>query len=229
MIRTIIVEDDPMVAALNRQYLMKSSPNIKILGTFGDGQSAFEYLRENAVDLIILDVYLPVMNGLELLQQIRHEEIEADVIMVTAARNRDEIKLAMRLGVMDYLIKPFDFQRFKKAIRHFFYKYDLLTAKPTLDQGTIDAISFTEPIEKDLSFPKGLQAQTLSKIFKFISSLDDFTCKEVANGTGLSIVTTQRYLNYLVDQQELKTSIDYHTGGRPKLVYELLKKSDFRE
>ncbi|WP_278674513.1 response regulator [Acidaminococcus fermentans] len=223
MIRTIIVEDDPMVAALNKQYLLKSSSKLKIVGAFKDGQSALDYLLKKPVDLVILDVYLPVLNGLELLQQIRQEKIETDVIMVTAARNRDEIQLAMRLGVMDYLVKPFDFDRFQQAIQHFFHKHDLMTSKTTLDQGTIDAIAAVEPLDKSQSFPKGLQAQTLKKVLDFIASLENFTCKAVAVGTGLSIVTTQRYLNYLVDQQKLKTTIDYHTGGRPKLVYRLLK------
>ena len=98
-----------------------------------------------------------------------------------------------------------------------------MTSKTTLDQGTIDAIAAVEPLDKSQSFPKGLQAQTLKKVLDFIASLENFTCKAVAVGTGLSIVTTQRYLNYLVDQQKLKTTIDYHTGGRPKLVYRLLK------
>ncbi len=223
MIRTIIVEDDPMVAALNKQYLLKSSSKLKIVGAFKDGQSALDYLHKKPVDLVILDVYLPVLNGLDLLQQIRQEKIETDVIMVTAARNREEIQLAMRLGVMDYLVKPFDFSRFQQAIQLFFHKHDLMAAQSTLDQGTIDAIASAEPLEKAQSFPKGLQAQTLTKILDFIAPLESFTCKAVAGGTGLSIVTTQRYLNYLVDQQKVKTTIDYHTGGRPKLVYRLLK------
>ena len=71
MIRTIIVEDDPMVAALNKQYLLKSSSKLKIVGAFKDGQSALDYLHKKPVDLVILDVYLPVLNGLDLLQQIR--------------------------------------------------------------------------------------------------------------------------------------------------------------
>uniref|UniRef100_UPI0023EF876D response regulator n=1 Tax=Acidaminococcus massiliensis TaxID=1852375 RepID=UPI0023EF876D len=171
MIRTIIVEDDPMVAALNKQYLLKSSSKLKIVGAFKDGQSALDYLHKKPVDLVILDVYLPVLNGLDLLQQIRQEKIETDVIMVTAARNREEIQLAMRLGIMDYLVKPFDFSRFQQAIQLFFHKHDLMAAQSTLDQGTIDAIASAEPLEKAQSFPKGLQAQTLTKILDFIAPL----------------------------------------------------------
>lgn len=119
MIRAIIVEDDPMVSELDRQYLTHSSSLIQLAAQFGNCQDAWEYIMKNPVDLVILDVYLPVCNGLDFLQQIRKEHLPIDVIMVTAARSREEINQAFRLGAIDYLVKPFVFDRFQQASRIF--------------------------------------------------------------------------------------------------------------
>jgi response regulator of citrate/malate metabolism len=222
MIRTIIVEDDPMVAMIDHQYLEKASPEITIAAHFKDGQSALDYLRTQPTDLVILDVYLPKCNGLDLLNQIRRERIETDIIMVTAARNKDEINEALRLGVIDYLVKPFEFNRFRQAIETYFQKRHIIDENTTFSQELIDTMSGRADQDKeDASLPKGLQQSTLQKITDRIHSLDKepFTCKEMAGSTGLSIVTTQRYLNYLVSCEKLRTDVDYHTGGRPKLVY----------
>lgn len=225
MIRAIIVEDDPMVSELDRQYLTHSSSLIQLAAQFGNCQDAWEYIMKNPVDLVILDVYLPVCNGLDFLQQIRKEHLPIDVIMVTAARSREEINQAFRLGAIDYLVKPFVFDRFQQAIQNFLRKHDLLNSQHPFDQSMIDQLRQNDLMQEDLqSLPKGLQRQTLARIWGLICKKNSspFNCKSFAQEVGLSIVTTQRYLNYLVTQGRLKTDIDYHTGGRPKMLYEVV-------
>lgn len=227
MISAIIVEDDPMVSELDRQYLTRSSSLIQLTAQFSNCQDAWEYITKNPVDLVVLDVYLPSCNGLDFLQQIRKEHLPIDVIMVTAARSRDEINRAFRLGAIDYLVKPFVFARFQQAIQNFLRKHDLLNSQQPFDQSMIDQLNNNDLAQEGLQpLPKGLQQQTLSRIWNLIFQRPSspFTCKVFAQEVGLSIVTTQRYLNYLVTQGRLKTDIDYHTGGRPKMLYEVVKK-----
>ena len=223
MISAIIVEDDPMVALLNQQYLLKSTHQIEIIGVFSNGGEALDFLLTHTVDLVILDMYLPKNDGLQLLHSIRQKNISVEVIMVTAAHNKEEIEESLHLGVIDYLVKPFEFQCFNRSIQKFLKRHTLLSSSDTVSQETIDSINpFPLSSTPDgIYLPKGLQRKTLHKILDHIKShgYKTFTCKDLASDTQLSIVTTQRYLNFLVLKKELKTDIDYNTGGRPKLIY----------
>ena len=84
MIRIIVVEDDPMVAQLNAAYLDRLE-GFSVRGIFPNGQQALEFLRENPVELAIVDVYMPVCGGVELLRRMRSERIRTAVIMITAS------------------------------------------------------------------------------------------------------------------------------------------------
>ena len=221
MYNVIIVEDDPMVAALNKQYLRSNPSPLTVSASFNNGQEAFTYLLKNKVDLIILDVYMPTLTGLELLQKIRQHNIPTEIIMVTAANSIEEVKQALNYGVLDYLVKPFDATRFHQALDKFHHKKEVLSQGKILNQTAIDIMSATPKPEEDRPLEKGLQPLTLEKIKTTISSYKDaeFTCKDISDHTELSAVTVQRYLSYLVNQKVLRTAIDYNTGGRPKMLY----------
>ena len=105
--RTVIIEDDAVITQLNKRYVEKDS-RFQVVRTFSAAHPALFWLRSNPVDLIILDVYMPQMSGLELLRALRAEGVDADVIMVTSANDAATIEAFMRLGVADYLIKPLD-------------------------------------------------------------------------------------------------------------------------
>ena len=106
MYKVLIVEDDPMVAMINEQYVKKNK-NFELVGKCSDGLSALEFLEHNEVDLIVLDVYMPHMDGFETLRRIRNKQIAVEVIMVTAANDRCSVEEALHLGIVDYLVKPF--------------------------------------------------------------------------------------------------------------------------
>lgn len=220
MFKVIIVEDDPMVATLNKQYLEKASHELNVVTILGDGASAFNYLVSHQVDLMILDVYMPTLTGLELLKKVRSYNLLVDIIMVTAANNSEEVNMAFTYGVIDYLVKPFDYKRFAQAVDKFLHKRSVLNTEVALSQEAIDIMSSSaKTLTPDLQ--KGLQPLTLAKIQTVINQygINKFTCKEISDKTNLSAVTAQRYLSYLVNAKQLMTTIDYNTGGRPKLWY----------
>lgn len=115
MIKTVIVEDDLMVASINSQFA-KRNPNIQIVATFHNGKDALDYLKKSDADLVLLDLYMPDCTGLELLSELRSIGSEIDVIMITAANNAEHINEALQLGIVDYLIKPFQYERFAQAL-----------------------------------------------------------------------------------------------------------------
>ncbi len=104
----LIVEDDPMVAHIHRHYLNELG-SFNILKTIDNGLDAFEYIKlnEESIDLVILDVQMPKLNGLEVLKLLREEGSTISVIPITAINDNKTISEFLNLGVVDYLVKPF--------------------------------------------------------------------------------------------------------------------------
>ena len=221
MIRIIIVEDDPMVAQLNAAYLERLE-GCCVVGQFTNGLEALEYLRKNPVELAIVDVYMPVCSGIELLRRLRGEWNRTAVIMVTAATEMEVVDEALHLGIEDYIIKPFSYDRLRESVLRFRDKTSLVQGAGTVSQDMVDRIlgNQTRP-RKGSSLPKGLNARTMAAIRAVLEQEPgcDHTCESISAASGLSRVTVRHYLNYLIDVGELVSSIDYETGGRPRVLY----------
>lgn len=220
MFDVLIVEDDPMVAVINKQYVMKYT-SFRICGEYRDGLSALEYIINNKVDLIIMDQYMPRMTGLELLREIRKREIPVQVIMVTAANDSPSVDEALRLGVVDYLVKPFSNVRFNQALDSFLSRMGALSDSNAFNQKMIDDLINGAQVFKDDVLPKGIQEATLSKIRDFFKTLGnvEVTGERIADEIGVSRVTVRHYTNYLMEKGEITGRLNYETGGRPSMLY----------
>ena len=222
MYKVLIVEDDPMVAMINEQYI-KRNKNFEVVGKCQDGTAALTFLKENEVDLLVLDVYMPHMNGFETLRQIRSEQITVEAIMVTAANDRDSLEEALHLGIVDYLVKPFTFDRFQMALEKYIAQNNALKDIETLNQTSIDhIIDNTRKKSEDL-FPKGIQERTLIIIMEYLNSNKGqwFTGDDIAAKVGLTGVTVRRYMNYLAESGRVVGEMNYETGGRPCMRYKV--------
>lgn len=219
----MIVEDDPMVASINQQYLERNQ-NLKIVGQFRNGQEALEYLENNGADLAVVDYYMPIMDGLEFVRKCHEKNIKTDVIIVTAANTAQDISEFLQLGIVDYLVKPFTYERFQKAIDKYLYRKNLAKQDKTLDQAEIDKLLSQDqnirPVEK-VVLEKGLQEQTLERIRTYLEEHKGtlMSSNEIASEVNLSRITVRRYMNYLVENREIISQIDYSTGGRPSIKY----------
>ena len=220
MIRIIIVEDDPMVAQLNAAYLERLEACC-VVGQFSTGLEALEYLRENPVELAIVDVYMPVCSGIELLRRLRSEWNRTAVILVTAAPEMNVVDEALHLGIEDYIIKPFSYDRLRESVLRFRDKTSLVRGAETVSQDVVDQLLGNHPRPRpDARLPKGLNAKTMAAIRAVLEqSPGDHTCESISAASGLSRVTVRHYLNYLIDIGELASAIDYETGGRPRVLY----------
>ena len=221
MYKVLIVEDDPMVAMINEQYI-KRNKNFTVVGKCKDGRSAISFLEENEVDLVILDVYMPLMNGFEALRSIRNKNIAVDVVMVTAANDRDSLEEALHLGIVDYLVKPFSFDRFRVALEKFIAQHNALKGVDTLDQSNIDYIIDNSHRKSEELYPKGIQEKTLEMIMAYMNQHKGvwMTGDAIAEGIGITVVTVRRYMSYLSDAGKILCEMDYETGGRPCMKYQ---------
>lgn len=224
MYTVLIVEDDPMVAMINEQFVSRHK-DFKVVEKCGDGESALQYLEENKVDLVIMDVYMPIMDGFETLRQIRKKQIEVDVIMVTAANEAESLKQGLHLGVVDYLVKPFTFERFKIALDKFLAQAEALKDLEKVNQKNIDfLIDNTRKTVDDLH-PKGIQEKTMRMILDHLRENTNkwLTGDEIAEKVGLTGVTVRRYMTHLTETGLVMGDTNYETGGRPCMLYKISK------
>lgn len=233
-VNILIIEDDPMVSHINQKYAEKIS-GFKVVKNINIGNGmTFKHKDLSGVDLLLLDIYLPEKDGLTLLKEIRESNHTVDAIIISAAKDSNHISQAMQLGVVDYLIKPFTFERFKKALQDYKNMKDKLEGNTGFEQKEIDSLlrkdqqGFNKKTQDNVSYirqlPKGLNDITLEKIVSFLKKKNDrFSTKEIAYYLGLSRVTAQRYLKYLCSQGILEVIREYGSVGRPKHFYKLKK------
>ena len=222
MYKVLIVEDDPMVAMINEQYI-KRNKNFTLVGKCNDGMSALNFLEKTDIDLLILDVYMPKMNGFETLREIRNRQITTDVIMVTAANDIDSLEEALHLGVVDYLVKPFTFDRFQMALEKYIAKINALKDIEKLNQSNIDSIIVNSRKNTQDLLPKGIQEKTMQCIMDYLRENSGvwFTGDQIAGEIGLTGVTVRRYMNYLSESGRVIGEMNYETGGRPCMLYKV--------
>ena len=224
MYKVLIVEDDPMVAMINEQYI-KRNKNFELVGKCSNGSSALDFLDNHDVDLLILDVYMPKMDGFETLRRVRNKKITVDAIMVTAANDRASLEEALHLGIVDYLVKPFTFDRFQMALEKYISQNNALRDFETLNQKNIDHIIDNTRKKSDDLYPKGIQEKTVDLIMEYLKENDGkwFTGDDIAEKVGLTGVTVRRYMNYLAESGRVTGEMNYETGGRPCMKYRIVK------
>jgi len=102
--KVLLAEDEPAVAGLINKGLTEQGYSVTIAP---DGSIGFELACSNVFDVMILDIMLPGMNGMELCKQLRHKNILTPILFLTALGTTENIVAGLNAGGDDYLVKPF--------------------------------------------------------------------------------------------------------------------------
>jgi two-component system, CitB family, response regulator MalR len=225
MIHILIVEDDPMVAEINRRYLQQIE-GFELVGIASSVEEVEPILTSKKVDLILLDIHMPGDNGWSLLCKMRGMGMEMDVIVITASCDKESIKKGLRFGAVDYIIKPFEFDRFKSALVHYQQEQILLDKQEKVNQSELDQLLLHKEQKESNGneLPKGLTRNTLQRVWKEIVAFgkQSFTTEELACRVGVSRVSMRKYVTFLAEIQVLETDFAYGSIGRPVLTHRLL-------
>lgn len=224
-ITVLIIEDDHRIAEINRRFVEKVH-GFEVVGIALDQQQVKEQLEILQPDLILLDVYFPDMNGLELLRDIQHNNGKCDVIMITAGKEVEKVTEAIRGGAFDYIVKPVIFNRFEATLlryRDFYWNVKRLQKEgPQIDQDEIDQLIHgnTKKPGKETYLPKGVDRLTLEKVMVVLKlEANGMTVEKLAKEIGVSRSTARRYLEFLVTKGEAVADLSYGVVGRPERVY----------
>jgi two-component system CitB family response regulator len=223
MIRTLVVDDDYRVAELHCAYTERVA-GFEVAGRAHTGAEALESVDQLRPDLVLLDIYLPDMSGLEVLQRLREDDHPpVDVISVTAAREVESLRAAMRGGVVHYLIKPFLFATFEEKLLSYAAAHARMTRIGQAEQGDVDRIFGALRTARNQPLPKGLSDATLELIVQALGrSQSGLAAAVVAEEAGVSRVTARRYLDHLCQLGKAEMTMRYGGPGRPEHRYRLM-------
>jgi response regulator of citrate/malate metabolism len=223
MIRTLVVDDDYRVADLHCAYVDRVS-GFAVAGRAHNGAEALRSVDALRPDLVLLDIYLPDISGLEVLQQLREDDHPpVDVISITAAREVESLRAAMRGGVVHYLIKPFLFATFEEKLLSYAAARARMTRIGQAEQTDVDRIFSALRTAHNEPLPKGLSDATLDLIVQALGqSQSGLAAAGVAEAAGVSRVTARRYLDHLCQLGRVELTMRYGGPGRPEHRYRLM-------
>ncbi|WP_282943632.1 response regulator [Paenibacillus sp. RC67] len=239
MIQVLLIEDDLMVQEVNRQFV-EQVDGFTVVGVAGSGVEGMERIRELKPDLAIMDIFMPQQDGIETLTQIRQEQLPVDVMVISAANDQKTIQRMLQYGAVDYIMKPFKFERVRQALEHYRSMKLALENSGPVSQSELDrmlhrskqqgteasntASGVSAPHNEAWQsaaeeLPKGLQVVTMRQIAQFlIQQSRPLSAEEVAEGVGIARVTARRYLEYLEKSGKVRLDLQYGVG-RPVNKY----------
>ena len=222
MIRTLVVDDDFMAASVHRQFTERV-PGFEVVGEATTGAEALELVARLQPDLVLLDVYLPDLSGVEVLRRLRAGgQAHVDVIAITSAKDVNVLREAMHLGVVHYIVKPFTFATLRERLETYASLKSQLDHLEQADQPEIDRL-FRLLRTRDVhdSLPKGISAPTLAHVIGFLrETCDGLSSAELAARANLSQGIARRYLKFLADSGMVTLTLRYAAAGRPEHVYQ---------
>ena len=217
MIGVLVVDDDFMVARIHSGFIERTD-GFRVVGVAHNGADALELATTLHPDLVLLDVHLPDMNGLEVLTELRTRGNVAGVVMVTADRDVEVVKAALRGGAMQYLVKPFHYDDLAHRLGRVREALAVLDAGEA-DQATIDRLFAVDARRAPASLPKGLSQVTAELVLSSLRERGEQSAAECADVLGLSRVTARRYLEHFVGTGAAKVRLNYGGAGRPEHLY----------
>ncbi|MGW1558463.1 response regulator [Streptomyces sp. NPDC002144] len=219
-IDVLVVDDDFMVARVHRTFVERV-PAFRVVGTAGTGEQAITAVDELRPDLVLLDLYLPDVFGLDVIPRLRTAGHDCDIMVISAAREADTVRGAVRHGVVDYLLKPFDYEDLKPRLDRYAARRGRLLTTVVRGQADIDrALSAGSVPVAVAGLPKGLSVETADLVQRTLRDADGtLSAAECAAATGISRVSARRYLEHFHTTGTAAVALRYGAAGRPERRY----------
>lgn len=220
-IEVVVVDDDFMIAQIHRDYV-DSLDGFQVMNVARTGAETLNLLSRVRPDLVLLDVYLPDKSGIEVLNEIRLLRYNFDVILVTAANQLVMVQEGFRLGIFDYLIKPFNLDALGLSLQKYKLYHAQLASPVKVTQDTVDKLKKLRATELAQSNnpESGIDLRTLERVQEALASFDYASSSdEIARSAGVSRSTARTYLDYMVEKGLAEERLSYGSVGRPRRLF----------
>ena len=216
-VSVLVVDDDFMVARIHTQFVERT-PGFRVVGVASSGQAALDDVARLRPDLVLLDVHLPDMTGIDVLRRLRAGGDDVGVLVVTAAREADTVRAAASGGAVHYLVKPFDYDDLRVRLESFRTAHLALSGSAAPGQDDIDAVFGAAAPAAAAALPKGLSTETAEAVEAALAS-GELSAAECAEAVGISRVSARRYLEHFVARGSAVVRLQYGGAGRPERRY----------
>lgn len=220
-IDVLVVDDDFMVARVHRAFVDRVEP-FRVVGVASTGEQAARAVDELHPDLVLLDLYLPDVFGLDVIPRLRTAGHDCDVMVISAARETDAVRGAVRHGVVDYLLKPFEFDDLRARLERYAVQRGRVLATVVHGQADVDRVlaGAAAPASPPATLPKGLSVETAALIERTLRTAQDtLSAAECATLAGISRVSARRYLEHFHSIGNAEVTLRYGAAGRPERRY----------
>ncbi|WP_217240798.1 response regulator [Streptomyces sp. AC555_RSS877] len=221
-IDVLVVDDDFMVARVHRAFVERVEP-FRVVGVAHTGEQAAHAVDTLHPDLVLLDLYLPDLFGLDVIPRLRAAGHDCDVMVISAAREADAVRGAARHGVVDYLLKPFDFEDLRVRLERYALQRGRLLATVVRSQADVDRVlagAAAVPASAAGTLPKGMSVETAELIERTLRAAEgSLSAAECASLSGVSRVSARRYLEHFHTIGSADVSLRYGSTGRPERRY----------
>jgi len=215
----LVVDDDFMVASIHSRFVERTE-GFRVIGTAATGATALAEIERLSPDLVLLDVHLPDLSGIEVLRRLRGAGNDVGVIVVTAAREADTVRAAAAGGAVHYLVKPFEYDDLAARLGAFRKAHLALTGVDRAGQVDIDAVFAPLGRGREV-LPKGLSIETADAVRSALAGGREISASECADEVGVSRVSARRYLEHFVARGDAVVRLQYGGSGRPERRYRL--------
>nr|WP_272917724.1 response regulator [Nocardioides flavescens] len=215
--RVLVVDDDFMVASIHTRFVDRVDGFV-VVGQAATGETALAEVARLEPDLVLLDVHLPDLSGIEVLRRLRARGDDVGVVMVTAAREAETVRAAAAGGAAHYLVKPFEFDDLATRLTAFRQAHGALRGVDRAGQEEIDAV-FAPLGRGRTALPKGLSPETAAAVLEALRGSDELSAAEAADAVGVSRVSARRYLEHFVAEGRATVRLRYGGAGRPERRY----------
>ena len=219
-LRVLVVEDEPVAAEAHAAYVGRV-PGFVVVAVAGTGQQALKALQGTAVDVILLDMNLPDVHGLEIVRAMRAAGHGTDVIAVSSARDLDIMRSAVSLGVVQYVLKPFSFATLRdRLLVYLDYRATHVSTGEVGSQAEVDEVFAAVRPTRSASLPKGMSEELHGRVVTALREAGEpLSASELAAELGVSRVTARRYLEHLHETGFASRQSRYAVAGRPEVEY----------
>ncbi|MFD5895746.1 MULTISPECIES: response regulator [unclassified Streptomyces] len=220
MIDVLVVDDDFMVASVHQTFVERVDP-FRVVGTANTGEQAITAVGELLPDLVLLDLYLPDMFGLDVIPRLRNAGHDCDVMVISASREVDAVRRSVRQGVVNYLLKPFEFDDLRPRLERYAAQRNSLLTTVVRGQADVDRVlTGAGWPTSSVALPKGMSVETAELIERTLGGTDGtLSAAECAARAGISRVSARRYLEHFCDTGRAEVSLRYGVAGRPERRY----------
>lgn len=223
MFSLVVIDDEAYVITSLRKYIEQQHPQFEITGTFSSAEDALSFLRSNPTDVIITDIRMPHMDGLEMLQQVRQFLPDACILVISGYSEFEYAKKACSFNVRNYLLKPIDFQELSAnldAIAKFLSRSSNASYDAQTSMKKSSAPSNTPPSHGIVSNVGVEDDSVIQYAMNYIRThyADNISRETVAN----AIYLDGAYFSRLFKQKTGQSYIDFLTEVRMQKAIELL-------